>query len=269
MGITAQVETITPEIAKKYLETMGPNRSISPQKVQALAADILHGNYELNGEGLQFDEDGRLINGQHRCSAVIAANKPIQSLVIRGIAKDVHIFDKARVRSTSDTLKCGGMDKILASSKIVALVKFHFRVQYKNNLVSDSEVREFIMSHKEFLASTYKIAKGKKNSTLKINSVMALAIYYGVVLGYDYDKLTDFCRVYSSGLYENPKQKAAIILRNDVLNGNFPVHENAERLKFLYATEKAIDDFIYGYCRKQSYKSWSQAVFSNSAAVRR
>ena len=83
--ITAKVETITPEIAKTMLGENVNNRRISRDNVNLFAREIRNGEWRFNGEAIKFGKDGRLLDGQHRLLAVIAADKPLTTLVIRGL----------------------------------------------------------------------------------------------------------------------------------------------------------------------------------------
>ena len=82
-----KVETITPSWASEVLEKRN-TRNIRFQKTWAekLARDIKAGTFLLTHQGIAFDEDGILLDGQHRLAAVVMANKPVEMLVSRGIA---------------------------------------------------------------------------------------------------------------------------------------------------------------------------------------
>lgn len=83
--ITAKVETITPDIAKTMLGENVNNRRISHDNVNMFAREMRNGEWRFNGEAIKFSKDGRLLDGQHRLLAVIAADKPLTTLVIRGL----------------------------------------------------------------------------------------------------------------------------------------------------------------------------------------
>lgn len=65
----------------------------------------------LNGETLQFDQAGNFIDGQHRLSAVIAADVAVQTVVMRDV--DTGVMDTSDVgakRTYADALKVQGED---------------------------------------------------------------------------------------------------------------------------------------------------------------
>lgn len=80
-----RVETITPEMAIKWLEKNTDNRVLTQSKVDAYAADILAGKWILTGDPIQFNVLGEMINGQHRLWAIVQADQAIECYVVRGL----------------------------------------------------------------------------------------------------------------------------------------------------------------------------------------
>jgi hypothetical protein len=84
--MTTKVETITPEIATEILEKRNPrNRTISEGTVSAYATDMRNKRWTLTHQGLAFDENGDLIDGQHRLWACFQSGCSFESNVTRGI----------------------------------------------------------------------------------------------------------------------------------------------------------------------------------------
>lgn len=120
------VESINPVKAKAYLATNHANRPVTPTNVGKLAAAMKAGDWALNGEALKFDDHGNLIDGQHRLHAVIAANATIETLVIRGIARETfNTIDTGRVRSAGDVLAIHGFKNVNILAAAAKLVCCH------------------------------------------------------------------------------------------------------------------------------------------------
>lgn len=83
--VTVESITITPEIAEALLANRAQNRRPNPTHVSAIATAIRNNEFEFNGETVILDQAGKLIDGQHRCLAVMEAGKPIDVLMVRGI----------------------------------------------------------------------------------------------------------------------------------------------------------------------------------------
>jgi hypothetical protein len=108
--ITIEHTTITPQIAKAWLDKNINNRKISARFVAQFARDIAAGNWELTGDPIKFDVHGNLIDGQHRLAACIKADNNFSCYVAYNInphAKDV--IDTGKSRSGRDVLTMHGM----------------------------------------------------------------------------------------------------------------------------------------------------------------
>jgi hypothetical protein len=84
-GLTVSVDIINPEEAAAYLQNNAMHRKIKQKKVDEYMNQMVDGKWQLNGKALIFDSNGRLLNGQHRLSAVVQAGVPLTTLVVRGI----------------------------------------------------------------------------------------------------------------------------------------------------------------------------------------
>lgn len=115
------VETITPQIAKTYLKSNSDKqRCVNRAHIDFLTDQILKGQWVVNGDSIRFDGDGNLIDGQHRLNAIIKANMPIESVVIRELPQiAIYTIDKCRVRSVSDTLKVNNVKNNALVSTVI------------------------------------------------------------------------------------------------------------------------------------------------------
>lgn len=106
---TAEIYTITPAVAKRWLSRNVRNRRIREADVAAYARDMAAGNWRLTGEAVKFDTNGALADGQHRLHAVIRSGAAIPMLVVRGIDPDAQsVMDTGAKRSASDALTLNG-----------------------------------------------------------------------------------------------------------------------------------------------------------------
>lgn len=82
---TTKLQQITPALAGTFLKDNLCNRKVRMNHVNRLKTEILAGRWMITHQGIAFDEDGKLLDGQHRLMAIQAAGKPVQMLVTRGI----------------------------------------------------------------------------------------------------------------------------------------------------------------------------------------
>lgn len=86
--LTMKVELVSPKRASEYLQHNTDNRRLRGWWVNSIAGAIKRGEWILTHQGVAFDTTGKLIDGQHKLYAIIAANKPIMLAVYRGISSD-------------------------------------------------------------------------------------------------------------------------------------------------------------------------------------
>lgn len=123
------LETVTPAMASKWLQTMVNNRTLSQSKAIEYAISIDDDRWSVNGETIKFDAEGRLFDGQHRLQACVLADKPFKTYVAYGIS-DTDAFstvDVGKNRSHGDVFSIAGYPSCNLASGAALLV-----YQYKN-----------------------------------------------------------------------------------------------------------------------------------------
>lgn len=119
MAVETTVATITPEYAETLLEGNTGNRPLRPSAVTRYAHDMKEGRWILNGEAIMVAEDGTLLNGQNRLSAVVQAGVPIKTVLVTGLnGSAMDTIDLGVARSLADTLhwKEVGNPRMVASA---------------------------------------------------------------------------------------------------------------------------------------------------------
>jgi hypothetical protein len=107
--VTHELVELTPELAEKWLGKNLGNRNLRRQKVLQYARDMREGNWQTSGQAIQFDWDGRLIDGQHRCEAVIESGVTITVLLVKGLDPQSRgVIDTGARRSGGDALRFAG-----------------------------------------------------------------------------------------------------------------------------------------------------------------
>lgn len=102
-NINTAIETITPELAREYLKYNHGNRAIRMSHVQYLMGLIERGEWLLTHQGIAFDSEGVLKDGQHRLMAVSMGSRAVQMMVTRGLANDTMMgIDRQITKSAAD-----------------------------------------------------------------------------------------------------------------------------------------------------------------------
>lgn len=123
--MTHKTMTVGPEQAEKWLEQNIANRSLRPSRVKEYATAMTEGRWLYTADPIRFDEDGRLIDGQHRLKAVVKSGCTIEMHVVRGLSRDAQDkVDTGAIRTAADALKVRGFKHGAQLASIVPIVNW-------------------------------------------------------------------------------------------------------------------------------------------------
>lgn len=88
--VVGEMMTVSPAQAKEWLATHENIRPLSDSKVDTIADDILHGRWKPTHQGIDFNEEDKLIDGQHRLHAIVQANRTVRLFVCRSRGVTMH-----------------------------------------------------------------------------------------------------------------------------------------------------------------------------------
>jgi hypothetical protein len=104
-----EVLRVSPELAATWLTRNTSNRPLSKSTVQQLADQIQRGEWQLTHQGIAFDEDDVLIDGQHRLAAIVRAGLTVPLTVTHGVPRTAFtVMDTGRKRTGRDALALAG-----------------------------------------------------------------------------------------------------------------------------------------------------------------
>tara|TARA_R110000782_G_scaffold247094_1_gene333797 strand:+ start:372 stop:1163 length:792 start_codon:yes stop_codon:yes gene_type:complete len=122
-----EIRIITPSAAEEILGRNPNNRKITKSHVAFLADQMRSGQWQFDGQPIRFDSFGRLLDGQHRLTAIVESGRSIELLVVSGIdEKAFQVMDTGKRRSGSDSLSAMGIqypNEIAAAAKMVMRLK--------------------------------------------------------------------------------------------------------------------------------------------------
>jgi hypothetical protein len=109
--MTIRREVITPEIAKRYLGRNTENRDPRRGKILLLARAMVGKHWRRTHQGIAFDRNGRLVDGQHRLKAIEESGIPVEMYVFRGLDVDAYMgIDQGTARNPVDIAKSYGVN---------------------------------------------------------------------------------------------------------------------------------------------------------------
>lgn len=175
--ITTVEEIITPELAKIYLEQVDPilrNRIINPRYVDLYARDMKAGKWKTTHQGIAFDKDGYLRDGQHRLSAIIKAGVPIVMTVSRNLPENSYAgIDSGLKRSARDILSLSGDyadNPTIRHEKTIACIRSLVKCAYVEKYILSTDLIVFLYDKMkddiDFIYNNIINTKGYTNATM-------------------------------------------------------------------------------------------------------
>lgn len=241
--------TITPALAQTYLDANADNRDIRTRTVNRYARLMKRGKWKLTHQGIGFDENGRLVDGQHRLRAIVVADVPVEMMVTTGLDPETfRDVDTGVRRNDVDRLKFAGHSDVQLRSAACCRAMLHAaagllaqrgRVRLADVFEEGDYLDYYEKHHKaiEFAMCEMKTTRGLYNGQF----LAAVARAYYTV---DRDRLQQFLRVYTTGMSETLKDSVAIRLRNNAINTGMEKKRSGG--EFYFKTETAIKLFMDG-----------------------
>lgn len=146
---------ITPKMAAEMLKYNTKNRPVSAGAVSHYATQMIQGKWHYTRVPIIFSNAGRLIDGQHRLNACVAANTPIWSDVAFGAPDESFAFiDNQKSRTAGDVFAINGVkdqNVIAAISKVVHQYCSGLTIGDggSNKRVTNAEMYEFFCDNRD------------------------------------------------------------------------------------------------------------------------
>lgn len=235
MSVKTVMETVTPAKARQYLERNKNNRPKRMSRIQKYAVAMKEGKWKETHQGIAFDEEGNLIDGQNRLEAVVLSDCTIRMQVTTGLPHDCNVgIDVGANRNDVDRAHYAGFGNIgpraagacramlyAATGTVVAQGR-----SFGATLISQEDFLEYYAQHKkaiEFALQKLKSQRGLYNGS--VLAAIARAYYH---YASDRARLVEFIDTYTTGIANGQKDLAAIKLRDWCLNGKRPGRDLAE-----------------------------------------
>jgi len=237
-----EVITITPKMASELLLQNSQNRKINISRVDSYADEMKNGKWLLTHQGLAFFEDGELADGQHRLAAIVKSGCAIEMNVTRGMSKDSSIMiDSHQKRDVYQSIQMSGVKWIGKTE--VAIIKMILQMEHGfMSRATNQQVVDFGAIHKDRIqfATSLSTTSRRGLTSAIVLSAMVCASYHE-----SNDDLRAFFDVLLSGMARSPKDRAAILIRDWLLNT--PLRGGQDRVNALKRTMRA----IMAFCQKQ------------------
>lgn len=244
--LTTTWEFITPELAAHYL-TNNNNRKMREALYMRYAADMSRGKWLQNHQGIAFNCDGSLRDGQHRLKAIVISGCPQYFLVTRNLPDEsVMVIDNHSGRNDADALTLSGFPVDKDQVAVARQMFYGPKAGSKGaKHLSRTLLAAFLKQHFEAVVFVCKGGARKGVSAAPMRAAIARAFYHC-----DHETLSRFHALVRNGVdddYDNKRESAAIKLREWILGDSRPTHGGSQvRAEVYQKTQSALLAFVEG-----------------------
>lgn len=159
-----EVIELTPTLARRLLDSNDINRPIDQKHVDFLATQIKAGLWDENGASVVISSTGRLLDGQHRCWAVIDADMSITVVLVAEVSEEARytIDSGNKVRTAANALV---MKQVPNANRAAAVIRGIYNLAYNrpNYRITPRQVVDFAERH-PFVQDAVQYTTGVKRS---------------------------------------------------------------------------------------------------------
>ncbi len=176
---------VTPELAKEYLSHNTSNRVLNKRYIGKYVNEMKKGLWTLSNDAIIFAESGKLLNGQHRLTAVIQSGVTCEFLVGFGFPESTfNVLDSGKARSGGDVLRCNGISYPTELSGIIR--KYILLVTHVEGLACDMVGNSTIMleyeKDKDFWSYIITTARTEVRNGCRAFLVSELGAYHAYLI---------------------------------------------------------------------------------------
>jgi hypothetical protein len=168
------VEWITPIVAALYLARNERNRRTNRRKIAGIVRCILAGRWKTTHQGIAFDTNGHLRDGQNRLQAIIDADTSVWMNVTRDVGmSDCEEIDNQQKRSVDDVYLMRTGKRLPPGTSSASNRMMLGDTQQGGGPSSRDISLDYIESHRDLLQKAYEVLPHKKK---RITSAAVMAV---------------------------------------------------------------------------------------------
>lgn len=186
-------KTITPELARKLLE-LNPtgnvlddtsvykrNRNLTRPQVEKWKRTIEAGRWKLTHEGVAISNTLKLLDGQHRLTAVAEGETAVEFIVFVGVDEDTFkVIGQGKTRTAADALSTvgkGDVFKLSSAARLIYLYLSPDRQNWRRTPVTNDETVELVQAEGDAITASMTFGNKLMRQVPIIHSAATAAHY--------------------------------------------------------------------------------------------
>lgn len=247
---------VDPDTAMVWLRRNKYNRKVSPSTVNRFAEDMLVGAWPYTHQGIAFDRQGYLLDGQHRLHAIVQSGSTIAMQVTVNMPPETRrAIDQGKNRTVADVATLEAKRPIEVAMTAVG-VRMQLSVTLIKNPRSRTEQVDFILKHLQaILFSIEQLPQKAQRIAYGATRAVIARAYYSV----DRQVLERFCTILREGSYTTNEESAVFMLREWIMRKGCQSRLDAREL--YCRTEWILQRFIEKQRKPERLKATEKELF--------
>lgn len=171
----AEIVTVTPQMAADWLSLNCNNRTLRRATVEGLKSAFRRGEYIQTHQGIAFAQNGELLDGQHRLTAISELRDgAFPMLVIRGLDNEAfRVMDIGVKRTPADALRSDDK-RLVEIARLIAAICTNKRGSITPTLLLPI-MEDIERQHSSLIAFCPSVAKTWSSTPVRLGAVVAMA----------------------------------------------------------------------------------------------
>jgi hypothetical protein len=202
-------------MAVNCLKKNDRNRNLDRERVSLFARTMIEGKWVATHQGIAFDENKNLVDGQHRLAAVVKSGVVVKMQVTSGVPTEMVdeyslAIDCGRPRRFDDYARFIGNKSRHGSLAVAKIMEYGPKERFP--LMQLQTQFELVAKYDDAITFVKKRLTKRKLNSSPIAAVIARAYYTQ-----DHGKIERFITILQTGEYESPEENGPVMLRNFLL----------------------------------------------------
>jgi hypothetical protein len=242
-GVITTWEYVTPEKALAWLQAQNElNRPMQTRGYDPLTKDMAEGRFQVTHQGIGFDVDEQLTDGQHRLQSIVNSGKAQWLMVTRGLpVTNRSVIDCPIPRGLAIRMMLAGFK--WASPVTIATLRRMLASFARANTITlrAGDAESALRNHGEALTFSEDCFRTTvRGITLSsVRAVIARAFYTG-----ELERVRAFAEVLVTGMTTDADDQPAIMMRNNLLMTPSTSRGEQQQLVAYKKTERALLAFL-------------------------
>ena len=246
-GLQVSIQNVTPEMAQNFLEVKAKNRNVNKVRLDEYVKAMEQGTWRLSPQAIAFNSDGQLIDGQHRCKAVLQYGEKIPFVIIEGFEPEVMAnLDQGRARQPHDTINISLRRRDITQRQTACLRLFLTPISNANaiKLVPSDMVEQFQLHEDAIMFATE-----LQRLIAPVTGAIVRAYYECKTSEEKMQRLQEFMILVDKGQLKNrpvtERDSAALVLR-DAIQKSPRIAGGSAQMSWLRKSCHALNAFLEG-----------------------